>query len=542
MKKGTKILMTVLVAVLVLGIAATAGLFYARDHYILWNGIPLHLQARRLDLKENPLPDVEFFRQFPNLQTLDARDTDITPQEYDALVRTYAGLEILWEVPFRDERIDNRVKKIKLTTLAPEEVRTLTYFTQMTSVDAWQCEDYAALVQLQEAMPECKVFYSVSFAGQEFDCDIEKIVLFDVDGETMVNNLRYLPQVTHVYLTGALPDWEWILEAREVYPDISFDWEVEGLGPVVGPEVEAMTLGPQVREISQLEEALPYLPNLKTLDCRDTDLPGEKLVDLALAYPDIDFLFDLRIGHVTVFTGDEEIDISNHEFQNTRQVERYVNCFPNLKKVVLCECGLPYEELSALDRKYADIRFVWSVDLGGKLFRTDSIYFTPNRTGMKVNDESIYNLRYCTDMICVDIGHMKDVTNCDWAAFMPNLKYLILVQTKVRDLTPLSGLKNLVFLELFQSAVQDYSPLLGCTGLEDLNLSYTYGDPAPIGQMTWLKRLWWNGWWIASVQLPPLLTDTELEFSEVSSTGGTWRQGQHYYDMRDLIGMEYMSG
>ena len=59
--------------------------------------------------------------------------------------------------------------------------------------------------------------------------------------------------------------------------------------------------------------------------------------------------------------------------------------------------------------------------------------------------------------------------------------------------------------------------------------------------MTWLKRLWWNGWWIASVQLPPLLTDTELEFSEASSTGGTWRQGQHYYDMRDLIGMEYMS-
>ena len=146
-------------------------------------------------------------------------------------------------------------------------------------------------------------------------------------------------------------------------------------------------------------------------------------------------------------------------------------------------------------------------------------------------------------MICVDIGHMDRVTNCEWAAFMPNLKYLILAQTSIRDLTPLSGLKNLVFLELFQSTVKDYTPLLGCTGLEDLNLSYTFGDPAPIYEMTWLKRLWWGGcWWEARNELPTVHPNTEMEFFEVSSTGGTWREGQHYYDMRDLIGMDYMTG
>ena len=145
-------------------------------------------------------------------------------------------------------------------------------------------------------------------------------------------------------------------------------------------------------------------------------------------------------------------------------------------------------------------------------------------------------------MICVDIGHMDKVTNCEWAAFMPDLKYLVLAQTDIRDLSPLSGLNNLVFLELFQSSVRDYSPLLSVTSLEDLNLSYTYGDPAVIARMTWLKRLWWSGSWVARTTLPQALTETEMEFLEVSSTGGTWREGQHYYDMRDLIGMDYMTG
>jgi Leucine-rich repeat (LRR) protein len=265
-------------------------------------------------------------------------------------------------------------------------------------------------------------------------------------------------------------------------------------------------------------------------------------VDLAYQWPEIDFLFDLTIGHVTVCTDAKEIDISNHIFENTDQVERYVNCFPNLQKVIMCECGISNEEMDALNRKYEDIRFVWSVQLGVKLFRTDSLYYTPNKWGEKCFDETIYNLRYCTDMVCVDIGHMKDVSNCEWAAFMPNLKYLILAQTAIRDLTPLSGLKNLVFLELFQSKARDYSPLVSITSLEDLNLSYTFGDPEPISQMTWLKRLWWSGSWIARTTLPEVLTETEMEFYQVSSTGGTWREGQNYYDMRDLIGMDYMSG
>ena len=544
MKKGTKVLMAVLVTLLVLGIASTAGLFYAREHLVMVNGRPCFREAKNLDLKGTPLEDPALLEQFPMLQQVDARGTGMTAKQYDTLKHTYPRVEILWDVPFQGGTAASNAEKIKLTSLSQGDFKALSYLKNLKSIDAWDCEDYDALTRLQQERPECKIFYSVSFGDQEFDCDVRGMVLEGKNGADLAENLQYLPNVTKACLIWPLPEWECIEEAVNRYPDITFEWEVLGFKKVFwGQIVEELVLsGDQIDSVSQLEEVLPYFPKLKTVDLTACDLPGEELVDLAGKWPEIDFFFDLTIGHVTVNTGDQEIDISNHKFENVEQVEYYVNALPRLEKIVMCECGLPYEELEALNQKYEDIRFVWSVDLGGKLYRTDSVYFTPNRTGVKVDDEAIYNLRYCTDMVCVDIGHMEDVTNCEWAAFMPNLKYLILAQTKIQDLTPLSGLKNLVFLELFQSAARDYSPLLGCTGLEDLNLSYTYGDPAQIAQMTWLKRVWWSGWWSASALLPAALPNTEMDFSQVSSTGGTWREGQNYYDMRDFIGMDYMTG
>jgi hypothetical protein len=145
-------------------------------------------------------------------------------------------------------------------------------------------------------------------------------------------------------------------------------------------------------------------------------------------------------------------------------------------------------------------------------------------------------------MICVDIGHHVKVRNCDWVRYMPELKYLIIAETGISDLSPLEGHEKLIYLELFLSKVKDYSPLVTCRKLEDLNLCYTQGDPKPIGEMTWLKRLWWSGSWAGRKYLEDKLPDTYKEFLSLSSTGRGWREGQNYYDMRDFIGMDYMVG
>lgn len=180
--------------------------------------------------------------------------------------------------------------------------------------------------------------------------------------------------------------------------------------------------------------------------------------------------------------------------------------------------------------------------------RTDAKWFYPFKyyRDMIVEEEDLYPMRYLTDLEAIDIGHMTQVRTCEWVRYMPNLKYLILAETAITDISPLAELKNLVFLEIFTTHITDYSPLLECTALEDLNLGNTYGDPEPISHMTWLKHLWWSGTMGASASapyiLPEALPDTEMKFNlNTPNVQNGWRQLDNYYAMRDLMDVFYLS-
>ena len=147
-------------------------------------------------------------------------------------------------------------------------------------------------------------------------------------------------------------------------------------------------------------------------------------------------------------------------------------------------------------------------------------------------------------MICIDIGHhpVKDIS---FVRYMPHLKYLILTDTAVQDISPLENAKELIYLEFTFGIIRDYTPLLGCTALEDLNMDnlWYFADPTPLYQMTWLKTLFWEGCSGSVIlKLQEALTETRLDFtgSTSNSVGTGWRNLQNYYDMRDILGMPYM--
>ena len=102
MKRGTKFLMWVLVSALVLGIAACAGMFYARDHVVLFQGKPTFREAKQLSLRGKPLEDQNQLAQFPQLRTLDARGSGLTAEEYHELFQSYPRVQVLWDVPFQN--------------------------------------------------------------------------------------------------------------------------------------------------------------------------------------------------------------------------------------------------------------------------------------------------------------------------------------------------------------------------------------------------------------------------------------------------------
>lgn len=134
------------------------------------------------------------------------------------------------------------------------------------------------------------------------------------------------------------------------------------------------------------------------------------------------------------------------------------------------------------------------------------------------------------------------VSDIDFVAYMPNLQYLILTHTKVRNIEPLRNCKNLKFLELEYAAIFDFSPLQECTALEDLNIGKTYADIEPLKELTWLKNLWMIYRADDAYEMSLALPNTHIVCSGNGRTcDNGWRFLQNYYDMRDVLKMYYMS-
>lgn len=534
---------TAVLALLFLAAAAVGGTYWFRENYTYWNGSFHRLDASSVSLRRVENPDLEGLSQFPNLEALDIRDTGLGAEDYEALHARYPQCRIRWDVPFQGALYDQAATKVTVTSLTAEDVVQLDYLTELLVVDGWKCQDLEALADLQRRRPEVKVFYSIFLDGKEYDCDTYHMELEDADEGQLERFLIYLPRLQRVHLKGELPPAEGLTALTERYPQVVFTWETSLLGVDIPMGARELDLSDRyLGSADLLLELLPLFPELTRVNLMRTGIPAEELMALAGAYPGVRFLFALEAGGGMVFTDAETLDLTGVPFASAEEAEAFLSCFRDLKTADLSGCGLDSETLAALDEKLP-ARILWTVDLAGAPHRTDAVYFTPNREGLVCTDENIADLRYCVDMVCVDIGHAEAVTHCRWAANMPHLKYLIVADSGVRSLEGVENCRELVFLELFQSKVKDYSPLLGCTALEDLNLCWTFGDPEPILQMPWLKRLWWSGApWSARSQFPTALPDTEIELKTQSSTGAGWREGQHYFDMRDFIGMEYMTG
>lgn len=483
---------------------------------------------------------------------VDARGKTLTAADYQELCAALPGAQILWDVPLEGQSVPCDASRITIRTLSETDYEMLAYLPNLAEVQAEGCRDYARLLTLSRTRPDVAVHYTVNLGGREYEDSAVSAVVENPSAPELMENLQYLPRMTEVRLEGALPEADALISLRKAFPDISFRWTLEIDGKTVENSVRELDLSGKNLHADWVAQIVGQLPEVTKVDMRNCSLSDEELIGLANRFPETTFLWEIQIGEYSFLTDAEEIDISGYQVKGVEEVERLLPCFGNLKRVVMCRCGLDNETMDALNRSHEDIRFIWSFMIQDVELRTDITWFYPFKyhKDMIVTTDELYPLRYCEDMLCVDIGHMTTVTNCDWVAFMPKLKYLIIIETDIRDITPLSNLKNLVFLEMFSTKITDYTPLLGCTALEDLNLGCSYGDEEPILQMTWLKHLWWSGI-EGTVGLPCSdapqrlragLPNTVMKFNlETPNANNGWRQLQNYYDMRDLMDVFYLT-
>lgn len=492
-----------------------------------------------------------------NVEVLDLRGEAVSVEEYAALTEKMPGTQIRWYVPFQGEYLLDDTAKLTVSQLSDADVEALSLMNRLESVSARQCTDYDQLLELRQRCPQLEVTYLVRFAHESFSGNTTQAVFSQVgleDGQL----LKYLPDLKRVAVSSTEDPANMDMLQRKA-KEMGLEFGIV----INGKWIEDTTTQLEAEGLQDGELALlPLLPNLRTIHIVNPETSPEALFALEDQLPGVAVTWEVTVGEEVFSQDTAEIDLTKVVVEDLEELEARLACLPELESVTLGLCGIDNpqwgnsktkdlaespienEDLAAYrDRVRDDYKVVWTVRLGPDIaLRTDADNFMPGHFGVgRLFNDYAYNLRYCEEMRCLDVGHMT-LTDVSFLEFMPHLKYLILAHTEVQYIEPIRHCKELVFLELDWSCIRDYSPLVDCTALEDLNIGNTFCDITPVLEMKWLKNLWMimgdgGDAWLASQALP----DTHVVATGTATVASGWRRLPNYYDMRDALGMYYMN-
>ena len=382
---------------------------------------------------------------------------------------------------FQGESYAPDTQMLTVSSLSEDDVKALSAFENLSSLDATACADQAMLTAVKQMFPELEIRCYVNLSGTAYAWDTAEITLDTISPAEAAEALPLLPQLSTLKITApAAEDTEALLSFMEQNPHLRVD-------------------------------------------------------------------FDFPVSGIVLNSLAETADFSKQKIDDLDRLESILSKMPNLTTVEMHNCGIDDETMDALNRRHQDIKFIWTITVDGYKLRTDAKWFMPVKMSIFPGDKEMAKLKYCTDMEAVDIGHIGIITNLEWAAYMPNLRFLIFVETSITDLTPLTGLPNLEYLEMFINPIQDISPLATLKNLKHLNLCYVRceGDVDVICQMPWLERLWWKVYQNPvspedQEKIRAALPDTYVKFNSTEATSDGWRTHEIYFEMRDFFGMSYM--
>lgn len=273
------------------------------------------------------------------------------------------------------------------------------------------------------------------------------------------------------------------------FPDADISWQVNILGTVYPESAEEIDLSELTEaDVTDAASNIKKLFQLKTVQlCSEdniTELSFEDIATIAEAAheADINCRFSLfgqtadwktaELRYFKVKIGDEGIAVF-------REVLPYLR---SLKLLRLERCEIKdYEGMAALKEDFPEKNIVWSVLFAGYNFMTD----TTLMNSPLIRDNNAYLLKYFPDVLYLDVGHNRAITNIEFVKYFPKLTTVILSITKISDISPLASCPDIEFLECFSTDVGDISCLSELKKLEYLNL----GDNKNLRDLTPLYGL-----------------------------------------------------
>lgn len=360
-----------------------------------------------------------------------------------------------------------------------DDLSKLNEYPNLEYVDLRGSTCYEAILAYISDNPHVTVRYNVALGEKRFDSTVTDIALngYETDFDLLLNNVKYLPELKHIYLNQISFTREQLDTLTYAYPDIVFSYSVDLCGRKYENTITEIDLSHMtVEEVDEVINTISLLSQLRLVKLSsnglNTPLALDHVTQMINACPGVDFDYDFVLFGKRVSTLDETLLFDSVKIGNEGVDElcNVLDIMHHCQTVKLDSCGIDNEVMEQLQVKYPDKNISWRVFIGLYSLMTDEEMIRMNN---QINDKNSDVLKYCTKVKYMDLANSK-ITNIEFARNMPDLECVILTNTGVADLTPLSDCKNLTWLELYYcNRIKDLSAISDLNNLKYLNISGT---------------------------------------------------------------------
>ena len=281
-----------------------------------------------------------------------------------------------------------------------------------------------------------------------------------------------------VYYTLSLPDGT-VLDTRSKSADLS------------------QMSGADIRKASELLGCLPKLSSIN-LGKERSSVSWEDIGLLQKACPDANYKYSFTLYGKEMNLQNTQINLSHIPVDDGGAAVKEVMAYmPKLTYLDMDSCGVSNEDMAAIRDAYPDVKVVWRIWFGANLtysVRTDVeriLASKPSVAGF-VDEYNGADLKYCTEVKYLDLGHNAPLSDISFVSYMPKLEVAILAMGSWSDASPLANCSELEYLEMQTTRCTDLSPLSGLKNLRHLNVACitSLTDISPLYSLTELERLW----------------------------------------------------
>lgn len=230
-------------------------------------------------------------------------------------------------------------------------------------------------------------------------------------------------------------------------------------------------------DIAEVSGLIAGMPKLKEVNLMPAE--GEALLSLEAvsalkeAVPDVHFVYEFDMFEQHLTTEDTEVSyikaaIGNEGEETVRQALKVLD---KCEYFLLDDCGIDDGIMDGIRTDFPDTKVVWRIHVGWKSALTDDQVI---RMTHGINDSMTGPLKYCHEVIYMDLGHDSGITDISFIENMPDLECLILSDAQFTDLTPVTNCSKLTWLELVSCYhLQNLSVIADMDSIKFLNISYT---------------------------------------------------------------------